>query len=185
MMDDINVQLEQSMGDTIDTLKKQLARVRTGRATGSVLDGIVVDYYGTPTPINQVGQVSTPEARLLQIQPFDKTMIANIEKSIINANIGITPSNDGNLIRIPFPSLTEEKKKERVREIKKMGEEAKIALRNERRTQNGNIKKYEKDKEISEDNSKKLQEEVQNVTNKFVAKVDDIIELKEKELLLV
>ena len=185
MINDIKVQLEESMDNTIETLKRQLARVRTGRATASVLDGIVVDYYGASTPLNQVGQISTPEAKLLQIQPFDKTMIANIEKSIIGANLGVTPSNDGNLIRIPFPSLTEEKKRERVRGIKKIGEDAKIALRNDRRIQNENIKKCEKNKEISEDDSKKFQEEVQNVTDKFVAKVDDIIDLKEKELLLV
>ena len=185
MIEEIKEQLEQSMNDTIESMKRQLARVRTGRAMASVLDGIVVDYYGTSTPITQVAQISTPEARLLQIQPFDKTMINTIEKALIGANLGATPSNDGNLIRLPFPSLTEEKKRERVREIKKIGEDAKIALRNDRRTQNDIIKKSEKSKEISEDHSKKFQEEVQKVTDKFSAQIDSIIEVKEEELLSV
>ena len=183
MLDNIKIKLEESMEKSIDTLKRQLLRVRTAKASTHILDGITVDYYGTPTPIAQVGQISTPEARILQIRPFDKTMIANIEKSILNANLGLTPSNDGHLIRIIFPSLTEERRKEKIREVKKMGEEAKISLRNERRNQNEIIKKSEKNKEISEDDSKKFQDEVQNITNKFVARVDEIIGPKEEELL--
>ena len=185
MIEEIKKQMEKSMNDTIDKMKRQLMRVRTGRASANILDGIEVDYYGTPTPIRQIGQISTPEARLLQIKPFDKNMIAGIEKSIINANLGVTPSNDGNFIRLPFPSLTEDKKKERVREIKKIGEETKIALRNERRGQNEIIKKSEKNKETSEDLSKKFQEEVQKMTDKFTDQVDTVIDLKEKELLSV
>lgn len=185
MMDQIKPVLEASMTKSVDSLKYQLTKVRTGRASASVLDGVQVDYYGSPTPVNQVGQVSTPEARLLQIQPFDKTMIAAIEKAILGANLGLTPSNDGNLIRIPFPALTEERRKDQVREVKKLGEDARIGIRNARRDQNEVIKKAEKAKEISEDESKKFQQEVQTITDKYIADVDKIIDAKEKELMSV
>lgn len=184
-MDEIKPVLDASMSKAVESLKYQLTKVRTGRASANVLDGVVVDYYGSPTPVNQVGQVSTPEARLLQIQPFDKNMIAAIEKSILGANLGLTPSNDGNLIRIPFPALTEERRKEQVREIKKIGEDARIAVRNARREQNDLVKKTEKAKEISEDDSKKFQQEIQNVTDKYIAEIDKIVEAKEKELMSV
>jgi ribosome recycling factor len=183
MMDQIKPALELGMNKALDSLKYQLTKVRTGRASANVLDGVQVDYYGSMTPVNQVGQVSTPEARLLQIQPFDKTMIAAIEKAILAANLGITPSNDGNLIRIPFPALTEERRKEQVRDIKKYGEEARIAIRNVRREQNDVVKSAEKSKEISEDESKRFQAEVQTITDNFIKKVDELIDKKEKELL--
>tara|TARA_R110002049_G_scaffold25357_1_gene89212 strand:+ start:1589 stop:2146 length:558 start_codon:yes stop_codon:yes gene_type:complete len=185
MIDVIKKELEASMAKALESLKYQLTKIRTGRASASVLDGVNVDYYGTPTAVKQVGQISTPEARLLQIQPFDKSLIAVIEKAILGANLGLTPSNDGNLIRIPFPALTEDRRKEQVREIKKFGEEAKIAIRNARRDQNEVVKKAEKDKEVSEDDSKKYQTEIQTVTDKFVKDVDKVIEAKEKELLTV
>jgi ribosome recycling factor len=173
------------MGKAIQSLKNQYTKVRTGRASANVLDGVMVDYYGSPTPIKQVGQISTPEARLLQIQPFDKTLIAEIEKSIINANLGLTPNNDGNFIRIQFPALTEDKRKDLVKQVKKMGEDAKIAIRNARRDQNEVVKKAEKGKDISEDDSKKFQEEIQKVTDKYVKDVDEIVTQKEKELMTV
>lgn len=185
MIEEIKSELNVAMTKSIDSLKHQLTRVRTGRASANVLDGISVDYYGTATPIAQVGQVSTPEARLLQIQPFDKSMIAAVEKAILGANIGLTPSNDGNLIRIPFPALTEERRKEQVKEIKKLSEDAKIGIRNARRDQNDLVKKTEKAKEISEDDSKKFQNDIQIVTDKYIKEVDQIIEAKEKELLAV
>ncbi|MDC1174130.1 ribosome recycling factor [Bacteriovoracaceae bacterium] len=185
MIDDIKAQLETQMGKSLDSLKHQLTKVRTGRASASVLDGISVSYYGAPTPLTQVGQVSTPEARLLQIQPFDKTLIADIEKAILGANIGLTPSNDGNLIRIPFPAMTDERRKDQVKEVNKLGEDAKIAIRNARRDQNDVVKKAEKDKEISEDDSKKFQAEIQTVTDSFVKMVDEITDVKEKEILTV
>ncbi len=185
MIDVIKKELEASMAKALESLKYQLTKIRTGRASASVLDGVSVDYYGTPTAVKQVGQISTPEARLLQIQPFDKSLIGAIEKAILGANLGLTPSNDGNLIRIPFPALTEERRKEQVKEIKKFGEEAKIAIRNSRRDQNEVVKKAEKDKEVSEDDSKKYQTEIQTVTDKFVKDVDKVIEAKEKELLTV
>jgi ribosome recycling factor len=185
MLDDIKSTLNTSMAKSIDSLKNQLTRVRTGRAAASILDGVSVDYYGSPTPVAQVGQVSTPEARLLQIQPFDKTMIADIEKAILGANLGLTPSNDGNLIRIPFPALTEERRKEQVREVKKLGEDAKIAIRNSRRDQNDKVKKAEKDKELSEDESKKYQGEIQTITDKYIKDVDEVISVKENEIMSV
>lgn len=185
MMKEIKPILEEAMTKAVNALKYQLTKIRTGRASASVLDGVVVDYYGSPTPVNQVGQVSTPEARLLQIQPFDKNMIAAIEKAILGANLGLTPSNDGNLIRIPFPALTEERRKEQVREIKKIGEDARIAVRNARREQNEVVKKAEKAKDISEDESKKFQQEIQTVTDKYISEIDKIIEAKEKELMTV
>lgn len=185
MMEEIKMELEESMSKAITSLKSQLTRVRTGRASASVLDNVTVDYYGSATPVAQVGQISTPEARLLQIQPFDKTIISEIERSIINANLGLTPTNDGNLIRIQFPALTEERRKEQVRDIKKVGEDGKIVIRNARRDGNEKIKKAEKAKEISEDDLKKFQAQVQEVTDKLVKEVDVIIDGKEKELLTV
>lgn len=185
MMNQIRPELESVMNKAIESLKNQMKKVRTGRASGAVLDGITVDYYGSPTPLNQVGQVSTPEARLLQIQPFDKGLIGAIEKSIINGNLGLTPTNDGNLIRISFPALTEERRKEQVKDIKRYGEDAKVALRNARREQNDGVKKAEKDKKISEDESKKFQDEIQKITDGFVKKVDEVITAKESELLTV
>lgn len=185
MIDEIKKELAQSMSKSITSMQGQLAKVRTGRASASVLDGVMVDYYGSPTPIKGVGQISTPEARLLQIQPFDKSLISEIEKSIINANLGLTPSNDGNFIRIQFPALTEDKRKDLVKQVKKMGEDAKVAIRNSRRDKNEEVKKAEKAKDISEDDSKKFQDEIQKITDKYVQEVDDVIAIKEKELLTV
>ena len=184
-MDEIKPTLDEQMTKAIKSLQNQYTKVRTGRASVNVLDGVSVDYYGSATPIKQVGQISTPEARLLQIQPFDKSLIGEIEKAIINANLGVTPSNDGNFIRIPFPALTEEKRKDIVKDIKKMGEDAKIAIRNARRDQNDKVKKAEKDKNISEDESKKFQAEIQKITDKFVSNVDELIISKEKEVMTV
>jgi len=185
MIDEIKNVLEESMSKTIKSLQGQLTKVRTGRASASVLDGVNVDYYGTPTPIKGVGQISTPEARLLQIQPFDKSIISEIEKAIINANLGLTPSNDGNFIRIQFPTLTEDKRKDLVKQVKKMGEDSKVAIRNSRRDQNEVVKKAEKAKEISEDDVKRFLDDIQKVTDKFVKEVDDTVSVKEKELLTV
>lgn len=185
MMDQIKTVLDEQMSKAIKSLQRDFTKVRTGRANANILDGVNVDYYGTPTPVKQVGQVSTPEARLLQIQPFDKTILGEIEKAIINANLGVTPSNDGNFIRIQFPALTEDKRKELVKDVKKMGEDAKISIRNSRRDQNEVVKKAEKNKEITEDDLKKFQDEIQKVTDNYTAEVDKIVEAKEKELLTV
>lgn len=185
MMDQIKSNLEKAKKKAVESLQHQLTKLRTGRASAAVLEGIKVDYYGSPTPINQVGQISTPEARLLCIQPFDKTLISEIERSILGSNIGLTPSNDGNLIRIPFPTLTEERRKDVVKDLKRFGEDAKVAVRNARRDQNDIVKKAEKSKEISEDESKKFQAEIQNLTDAYISEVDKIIKSKEQEILEV
>jgi ribosome recycling factor len=185
MIKEIKPVLEDNMNKAIKSLQNQMTKVRTGRATASVLDGVLADYYGTPTPIKNMGQISTPEARLLQIQPFDKTLISSIEKAILAANIGLTPGNDGNVIRIQFPALTEDKRKAFVKDVKKIGEDTKVAIRNIRRDQNDKVKASEKAKTLSEDESKKIQDEIQKITDNFIKEVDKIIEAKEKELLTV
>lgn len=185
MMKELKPILDEQMNKAIKSLQVQMSKVRTGRATAAVLDGISADYYGTPTPIKNLGQISTPEARLLQIQPFDKTAIAAIEKAILAANIGLTPGNDGNFIRITFPALTEDKRKAFVKDVKKIGEDTKVAIRNIRRDQNDKVKAAEKDKKVSEDESKKIQEEIQKITDNFIKEVDKVVDAKEKELLTV
>jgi ribosome recycling factor len=185
MMDKIKTSLNDSMKKAIDSLKHHLTKVRTGRASVNILDGIQVEYYGSLSPLNQLGQISTPEARLLQIQPFDKSMLGAIEKAIFGANLGVTPTNDGNLIRLNFPSLTEEKRKDLARDIKKIGEDTKVIIRNLRRDQNDAVKKLEKDKLLSEDDSKKIQTEIQTITDKFTKEVDTIVANKEKEVLAI
>jgi ribosome recycling factor len=185
MMKETQASLNDSMKKAVDSLKHQLTKVRTGRASASVLDGVQVEYYGSLTPLSQLGQISTPEARLLQIQPFDKTMLGAIEKALFGANLGVTPTNDGNLIRLNFPSLTEDKRKDIAKEIKKIGEDAKVVLRNLRRDSNDAVKKAEKDKTVSEDDSKKIQTEIQNITDKFTKEIDTVIANKEKEVLAV
>ena len=185
MMKTLKPILDEQMNKAIKSLQNQMTKVRTGRATAAVLDRIMADYYGTPTPIKNMGQISTPEARLLQIQPFDKTLIGAIEKAILGANLGLTPGNDGNFIRISFPTLTEDKRKAFVKDVKKLGEDAKVAIRNVRREQNDKVKLSEKDKKISEDESKKIQEEIQKITDNFIKEVDKIVDAKEKELLTV
>ncbi len=185
MMDKIKNSLNEGMKKAIDSLKYQLGKIRTGRASASILDGVMVDYYGSATPIAQVGQISTPEARLLQIQPFDKSLIPAIEKALFGANLGVTPTSDGNFVRLNFPALTEEKRKDIVKETKKIGEEIKVVIRNARRDQNDAVKKAEKDKLISEDESKKIQTEIQNITDKFTKEVDQLILQKEKEVLSI
>ncbi|MBF0207609.1 MAG: ribosome recycling factor [Oligoflexia bacterium] len=182
---EIKTSLDDSMEKIVVGLKKQFSKLRTGRASAAILEGVMVNYYGTPTAINQVGQISTPDARTLQINPFDKSALSDLEKAVINANLGVTPTNDGHLIRIPFPSLTEEKRKALVKEMKKLGEDAKVAVRNVRREHNEKIKKTEKHKDISEDAAKKFQDEVQHITDSFIDKIDKVMSEKEKELLTI
>jgi ribosome recycling factor len=184
-MNKVKTSLNDSMKKSLDSLKFQLSKVRTGRASANILDGIMVDYYGSPTPLAQAGQISTPEARLLQIQPFDKTLIPAIEKAIFSANIGVTPTSDGNFVRLNFPALTEDKRKDIVKDTKKIGEDMKVVARNARRDQNDLVKKAEKDKVISEDESKKIQTEIQNITDKFIKEIDIVVAAKEKEVLSI
>jgi ribosome recycling factor len=185
MTKDVLASMKSNMDKTIDSLRKEYQKVRTGRASTALLDDIKVIYYDTPTPINQVAAVAVPEPRVITIQPWESKMIPVIEKAILNANIGLTPANDGKLIRLPLPPLTEERRKEIVKQLKKMAEEGRIALRNIRRDAIESLKKLEKDKKISEDDLKRGEKEVQDVTNTYTAKVDEILASKEKEVMEV
>jgi len=184
-MKEIISKFEQANSGAIKALKEHLQKVRTGRANVSLLDGVMVDYYGTPTPLKQVANLSTPDARTIQVQAWEGSLLPAIEKAIIGANIGLTPMNDGKLIRLPIPALTEERRKELVKQAKKLGEEAKVSIRNSRRDANEALKKKEKDKAISEDENKRAQEEVQKKTDTSIAEVDKILGDKEKEILTV
>lgn len=184
-MDEIIQKFETGAENAITALKDQLAKVRTGRANVAILDGISVDYYGTPTPLNQVANLSTPEPRVIMVQAWEKNLLPEIEKAIIGANIGLTPQNDGKVIRLPIPALTEDRRKELVKQARKMGEECKVAIRNQRRDANEALKKSEKSKEISEDDSKRAQEDVQKHTDDRVKEVDTVISKKEDEIMTV
>ena len=173
------------MEKTISSLKKEFASVRAGRANPSLLDRITVDYYGTPTPLNQLSNISAPEPRLLVIQPYDSNSIADIEREILKSDLGLNPSNDGKIIRLAIPQLTEERRKELSKLVKKYGEEAKIAVRNIRRDSNDELKKAEKDKLITEDDLKLGQDEVQKVTDEFSKKIDELVDQKIKEIMEV
>jgi len=183
MTKDVLDSMKKSMEKTVDSLRKEYQKVRTGRASTAILEDIKVMYYDTPTPINQVAQIAVPEARVITIQPWENKLIAAVEKAILNANIGLTPTNDGKLIRLSIPPLTEERRKEIVKQLKKMAEEGKIAIRNIRRDAIDSLKKLEKDKKISEDDLKRAEKDVQDVTNSFVSKVDDVFVAKEKEVM--
>ncbi|MBO4909353.1 MAG: ribosome recycling factor [Lachnospiraceae bacterium] len=175
---------EEKMKKTIDFLGEEYAAVRAGRANPHVLDKIKVDYYGTPTPIQQVGNVSVPEARIIQIAPWDKSMLKAIEKAILTSDIGINPQNDGSIIRLQFPELTEERRKDLVKDIKKKAEDGKVALRNIRRDGNEEFKKLGKG-EISEDEAADLTDSLQKLTDDYIAKIDKALEEKTKELMTV
>ena len=183
MLDDIYQDSRESMDKTIASLKSELSRVRTGRANLSLLDGIRVDYYGTLTPLNQMASLSVPESRLITIQPWDATVIKEIEKAILKSDLGLTPSNDGKIIRIAIPPLTEERRKQLAKSVHKTCEEHKIAIRNLRRDANEMLKSLKKDGDISEDDAFKGQDQVQKITDEFIAQIDSIYKDKEKEIL--
>ena len=172
------------MDKTLDVLQDNFGAVRAGRANASVLDRIQVEYYGTPTPIQQVGNVTVPEARIIQIAPWEKSLIKEIEKAIMTSDIGINPSNDGSVIRLVFPELTEERRKDLVKEVKKKGEEGKVAIRNIRRDGNDAFKKLAKT-EVSEDEIKGLEDDLQKLTDKYVKDIDALIDSKSKEIMTV
>ncbi|WP_144509227.1 ribosome recycling factor [Bacillus sp. FJAT-22090] len=178
-------QTKDKMAKTIQVYSRELASIRAGRANASLLDKISVDYYGAPTPINQMAGISTPEARLITIQPYDKTILGDIEKAIMKSDLGITPTNDGSLIRIAIPALTEERRKELVKQVKKEAEEAKVNIRNVRRDGNDDLKKLEKAGEITEDELRSYTEEIQKLTDSNIDKIDAITKDKEKEILEV
>lgn len=183
MIDEILVDAESRMGKSVESLRSELVKIRTGRAHPSLLDQIIVDYYGSDTPINQVANVTVEDARTLAVAPWEKPMVAVVEKAIINSGLGLNPSTAGNLIRIPMPPLTEERRKELVKVVKADGESAKVAIRNIRRDANSDFKDLLKEKEISEDESRQGEDSVQKITDKYVASVDEVIATKEKELM--
>ncbi len=182
-MEDIKKQSTDKMQKSFESLLHQFSKVRTGRASTSVLDDVKINYYGQATPIKQLCNISIPEARLIVIQPWDKTTLADIEKAILAANLGITPENDGNVIRLPFQPLTEDKRRDIVKSLKKMTEDSRIAIRNIRRDANEYVKKVKKDGEISEDEEKKLLKEIQDITDDWINKLDEAEKTKEKEIL--
>ena len=185
MIDDILKDAESRMGKSVDSLRNELIKIRTGRAHPSLLDQIMVDYYGTDTPINQVANVTVEDSRTLAVAPWEKQMVPVVEKAIINSGLGLNPATTGNLIRIPMPPLTEERRRELVKVVKGDGESAKIAVRNIRRDANGDFKDLLKEKDISEDESRDAEDSVQKLTDKFVSSVDEVITVKEKELMEV
>ncbi len=176
---------EIKMQKSLDSLNEEYSNIRAGRANPHLLDKIKVDYYGTPSALQAVANVSVPEARIIQIQPWESKLIKDIEKAIIASDLGLTPSNDGKVIRLVFPELTEERRKELVKDVKKKGENAKVAMRNIRRDANDAIKKLSKANEISEDEQKQIEDQIQKMTDKFVAEVEKVIEAKSKEILTV
>ena len=184
-MDTIKNKLEERSKKTISVLKEELNTVRAGRANAALLDKVMVEYYGVPTPLRNLANISVPDPRTLMITPFDAKSIGNIEKGINLANIGITPSNDGKIIRLVIPQVTEERRKELVKTVKKMGEDAKVAVRNLRREANDELKKLEKAHEITEDDLKKALDQIQKTTDKTIKEIDDIVAAKEKEILEV
>ena len=185
MNEDVVKDLKARIDKTLDDLKKELGKIRTGRANTAMLDGILVNYYGTPTPLTGMASLTVPEPRLIVIKPWEKSVLKDIEKAIKEANIGVTPMNDGEIIRLPLPALTEDRRKEIAKQVKTKGEDHKVAIRNVRRDANERLKALLKDKKMTEDDNKRLSEKVQKETDAGVAKVDDIIGAKEKEVMQV
>ena len=183
MIESMYQETKEGMQKSIDALKNDLKKIRTGRASLSILDGIRVDYYGTPTPLNQMASLSVPESRLITIQPWDVSVIKDVEKAILKSDLGLTPSNDGKMIRISIPPLTEERRKELVKMIYKKSEEYKVSVRNIRRDANDLFKSLKKDGEISEDDAFKAQDQVQKITDEHIKLIDDVCKDKEKEIL--
>ena len=176
---------EEKMEKTLSNLQEEYSTIRAGRANPHILDKITVDYYGTPTVLQQVGNITVPEARMIVIAPWDASLLKEIEKAILASDLGLTPTNDGKVIRLVFPELTEERRKELVKDVKKKGENAKVAVRNIRRDANDAFKKQNKANEISEDELSDIEDDIQKLTDKFVKKVEDVIEEKSKEILTV
>ncbi|MBW1840239.1 MAG: ribosome recycling factor [Deltaproteobacteria bacterium] len=183
MIESIYQETRESMGKAISSLENELKRVRTGRASLSILDAIRVDYYGTLTPLNQMASLSVPESRLILIQPWDVSVIGNIEKAILKSDLGLTPMNDGKLIRISIPPLTDERRKDLVKVVNKMSQDYKVSVRNIRRTSNELLKSLKKDGDISEDDAFKAQDKVQKITDELIELIDDLYKEKEKEIL--
>jgi len=178
-------EIEGKMKKTISILEEELVGIRAGRANPAILEKVTVDYYGVPTPITQIGNVSVPEARMLVIQPWDTSIVKEVEKALLKSDIGITPTSDGKVIRLIFPPLTEERRKELVKTVHKKGEEAKVAIRAVRRDALDHYKMQKKNSEITEDDLKDIEKDIQNLTDKYIKEIDSIIDKKEKEILEV
>lgn len=183
MVNQIYNQAEEKMKKAIENLRYELNKIRTGKASPSILDGVKVNYYGSIVPLKQAASISIPEMRLITVQPWDKSMINEIEKAILKSDIGLNPMNDGHIIRLPIPQLTEERRLELVKQTKRLGEDVKVSIRNSRRDANESLKKGEKDSQISEDDSYRSQEKIQELTDEFVKKIDDILKAKELEIM--
>lgn len=185
MLKDILKETESHMKGAIEATKREFQAIRTGRANPGILDRVTVEYYGTPTPLNQVASITVPDSRMLVVQPWDKSALGPIEKAIQKADLGLNPVNDGTVVRLPVPQLTEERRKDLVKVVKKEAEEQKIAVRNVRRESNDKIKALEKDAKITEDEQKKGLDDVQKLTDKYIAEIDKLVEQKEKEIMEV
>jgi ribosome recycling factor len=185
MLADIKKNTEQKMSKSLESLKTDLMKVRTGRAHTGILDHVMVDYYGNPTAINQIANVTLMDARTISVQPWEAKMVGAVEKAIRDSDLGLNPSSQGNLIRVPMPALTEERRRDLIKVVKTEGEGAKVAIRNVRRDANEQLKKALKDKEISEDDERRTQDEIQKLTDKFIAEVDKALVTKEAELMAV
>jgi ribosome recycling factor len=185
MNEAIFTQLQKEMDESVGALRKDLAKIRTGRASTALLEHIMVDYYGATTPLNQLATLSAPEPRLLVVQPYDRSAMGNIEKAILKSDLGLTPNNDGKIIRVPIPQLTEERRKELVKHVKKIGEEFRVSVRNHRRVAVEHLKEAEKKKEITADDSKHGHDRVQKITDDFIVRIDKIIKTKEEEIMEV
>ena len=183
MIEENKVNFESKSKKSISNFIDQLKKIRTGRASASVLDGIMVNYYGSPTPISQVGSITIPEARMIVIQPWDKSIITEIEKAIQKSSLGFNPTNDGNVIRIAIPALTEETRKQIVKDVKNIAEHARVSIRNLRRDANDHLKKALKDHDITEDEERHALDEIQKLTDNYIKEIDEILEKKEKEIL--
>jgi ribosome recycling factor len=185
MKEAIFTQLQKEMDQSVGALRKDLAKVRTGRASTALLEHIVVEYYGATTPLNQLATLSAPEPRLLVIQPYDRSAMGDIEKAILKSDLGLTPNNDGKVIRVPIPQLTEERRKELVKHVKKIAEEFRVSVRNHRRVAVEQLKEAEKKKEITADDSKHGHDRVQKITDEYIGRIDKIVKAKEEEIMEV
>ena len=185
MLADVKPNAEQKMQKSIDALKNDLSKVRTGRAHTGLLDHVMVEYYGSMVAVNQVANVSLGDARTINVQPYEKPMIAKVEKAIRDSDLGLNPATNGDVIRVPMPMLTEERRKDLIKVVRTEGESAKVAVRNIRRDANDALKKLIKDKEISEDDERRAQDEVQKITDKYIAEIDKMLQLKEADLMAV
>ena len=184
MINDVFMDIKEKMTKAVDHCREEVSTVRTGRASSNILDLIKVDYYGTMTPLTNMAHVSVPEAQLIVVQPFDPTSLESIERAILSSDVGLTPNNDGNVIRLNIPALTEERRKEFIKIVHKMIEDGRVSIRNNRRETNDNLKKIEKDGELSEDNLKRALDNVQETTDEFIKELNGLQEMKEKELMI-